>query len=263
MFSTLRMVAVFLLLGVPAGIIGIPLTLLTRDVRWMYRAGQRTANLGLRAAGIRIEVTGREHVPTGRPCIYMANHVSNLDPPALIPMLPGTPAVMLKSSLMRIPVLGRAMRMAKFVPVERDGNRETAIRSAKAAAEALSSGLSLLVFIEGTRSRTGRLLRFKRGPFHLARSTGATIVPVAIHGTESMMQKGSAAVHPGTAHIHFLPAIDPAHYPNRNDLLNAVRASILQALPQHMHPITAPATEPHTPASEPQASTAQLHEVSS
>lgn len=130
------------------------------------------------------------------------------------------------------------MKMGKFVPVERDGDRRSAVQAAKAAAEAIQSGLSLLVFIEGTRSRTGRLLPFKRGPFHLAQSTGAPIVPIAIWGTEQMMQKGSAAILPGTAHIRFLPAITPADHPDRNDLLQTVRQSILSALPKHMHPLS-------------------------
>ncbi|GAA3758897.1 lysophospholipid acyltransferase family protein [Terriglobus aquaticus] len=241
LFSTAKAVTVFTALGVPAGLIGMPLTLATRDVGWMYRAGQRIAHLGLVAAGIRFDVRGRENIPTDRPCIFMANHVSNLDPPALVPMLPGTPSIMLKKSLMKIPVLGPAMKMGKFVPVERDGDRRSAVQAAKAAAEAIQSGLSLLVFIEGTRSRTGRLLPFKRGPFHLAQSTGAPIVPIALWGTEQMMQKGSAAITPGTAHIRFLPPVSPADHPDRNNLLRAVRESILSALPEHMHPLPAEA----------------------
>ncbi len=244
LFSTAKAVSVFMVLGVPAGLLGMPLTLASHDIGWMYRAGQRIAHLGLRASGITFDVQGLEHIPKDRPCIYMSNHVSNLDPPALIPMLPGTPSVMLKKSLMRIPLLGPAMRMGKFVPVERDGDRRSAVQAAKAAAEAIQSGLSLLIFIEGTRSRTGRLLPFKRGPFHLAQSTGAPIVPVALWGTERMMRKGSAAITPGTAHIRFLPAIAPATYPDRNDLLQAVRQSILSALPEYMHPLPASADNP-------------------
>ncbi len=237
LLSTAKAVTVFTALGVPAGLVGMPLTLATKNIRWMYRTGQRIANLGLRAAGITFDVQGREHIPADRPCIFMSNHVSNLDPPALLPMLPGTPSVMLKKSLMSIPVLGPAMRLGRFVPVERDGDRRSAVQAAKAAAEAIHSGLSLVVFIEGTRSRTGRLLPFKRGPFHLAQSTGAPIVPVAIWGTERMMQKGSAAITPGTAHIRFLSAISPTDHPNRDDLMQAVRTSILSTLPEHMHPL--------------------------
>ena len=242
MFATLKALLVILGLGIPAGLVLVPWTALTRNMQPLYRVGQWIAHAGMRAAGVAFDVEGRENIPVGRACIYMPNHVSNLDPPSVLPMLPGTPVVMLKRSLMRIPLLGTAMRLGRFIPVDRDGTRESAMQSAKDAAKVLADGLSLLIFIEGTRSRTGRLLPFKRGPFHLAQSTGAPIVPVALWGTETMMKKGSIAVHPGTVHVRFLPAIDPADYPRRNDLLNAVRESMIAALPAHMHP--AAASEP-------------------
>lgn len=236
MIRTILMVTVFLLLGIPAGLIGIPYTLLTGDIRWMYRAGARTAHLGLKAAGIRFDVKGEQNIPDGRACLFLANHVSNLDPPALVPAIPGTPSVMLKSELMRIPILGPAMRMARFVPVDRGAGREAAVTSAKLAAEALQSGLHMLVFAEGTRSRTGRLLPFKPGPFHLAQKTGVPIVPVAIYGTETMLQKGSFAVQPGTAHIQFLPPVEAAQFRTRAELIEAVHSAIASALPEHMQP---------------------------
>ncbi len=237
MFATLKALLVILGLGIPAGLVLVPWTLLTRNMQPLYRTGQWIAHTGLRAAGITFDVQGLENIPDGRACIYMPNHISNLDPPALMPYLPGTPVVMLKRSLMRIPILGIAMRLGRFIPVDRDGNRESAMQAAKTSAEVLQDGLSLLIFIEGTRSRTGRLLPFKRGPFHLAQSAGAPIVPIAIWGTETMMKKGSAAITPGTAHIRFLPAIESKDYPRRNDLLTAVRGSILATLPPNMHPV--------------------------
>lgn len=241
LFSTAKAVAVITALGVPTGLVGLPLTFATKNVGWMYRTGQRIANLGIRAAGVQVQVEGRANIPADRPCIFMSNHVSNLDPPALIPMLPGTPSVMLKKSLMSIPVLGPAMRMGKFVPVERDGDRRSAVVAARAAAEAIESGLSLLIFVEGTRSRTGRLLPFKRGPFHLAQSTKAPIVPVVIAGTEQLMEKGSAAITPGTVHIRFLPPVDPAAHPDRNELMQTVREHMIEALPPAMRPLPASA----------------------
>ena len=237
MFATLKALLVILGLGIPAGLVLVPWTLLTRNMQPLYRIGQGIAHTGLRAAGITFDVEGLDNIPAGKACIYMPNHISNLDPPALMPYLPGTPVVMLKRSLMRIPILGTAMRLGRFIPVDRDGTRESAMHSAKEAAQVLADGLSLLIFIEGTRSRTGRLLPFKRGPFHLAQSTGAPIVPIALWGTETMLQKGSAAIHPGTVHIRFLPAIQPVDYPRRNDLLTAVRTSMLAVLPSHMHPL--------------------------
>src|SRR4051794_37942487 len=100
MFATVKLLFVYLTLGVPAGIFGIPYSLLAGNVERLYRVAMWIANAGVRAAGIRIEVSGLENVPVGRPCIFMCNHVSNLDPPAVLPVLPGQSSVFLKKELM-------------------------------------------------------------------------------------------------------------------------------------------------------------------
>ncbi len=238
MFSTLKLLFVYLTLGPLAGLIGIPYSLLVKNVDRLYRIAMWIAAAGIRAAGIRVEVTGLEHVPVGRSCIFLCNHVSNLDPPVVLPVLPGRCSVLLKQELMKIPILGRAMKMGQFVPVERGNRVEAAKASVTAAAEALASGLNILIFPEGTRSRDGRLSAFKKGPFYLAEQTLAPIVPVAISGTERMMRKGSSAITPGVARIQMLKAIDPAQYETREDLMAAVRAAIAAALPAEMQPLT-------------------------
>ncbi len=240
MWATFKLVAVIAGLGGPAGIVLIPWTLLTGKIQPMYRVGKWIARTALRAAGIRVEETGRENIPADRACLFLSNHVSNLDPPIIAPLLPGTPSIMLKAELMRIPVLGRAWRLARCVPVERNGGREAAVRSARMAAEVVNSGLSMLIFAEGTRSPDGRLQAFKAGPFHLAQSTGAPIVPIAISGTEGMMRKGSAKVVPGIARVRFLPPIDPANYRVRGELMQAVRSALMEALPESMRPTDGP-----------------------
>jgi 1-acyl-sn-glycerol-3-phosphate acyltransferase len=237
MFSTLKLLFVYTALGPLTGIVGIPYTLLVGDISLLYRVGMWIANAGVRAAGIRIEVMGLENVPAGRPCIFMSNHVSNLDPPVLIPKLPGRCSVLLKKQLMNIPILGHAMRLAKFVPVERGGKRDSAQASVAAAAEALRSGLHIMVYPEGTRSRDGRLQPFKKGPFYLAMETQAPVVPIAISGTERMMRKGSAAITPGVVRVQFLPAVEPVRFETREDLLRAVRETIAGALPVEMRPL--------------------------
>ena len=236
MFSTFKLAVIYLTLGPLAGIIGIPYSLLRGNINLLYKISMGIARLGLRAAGIRVRVLGAEHIPPGQPCIFMANHVSNLDPPVLLPLVPGHTSVLLKSSLMRIPILGTAMRMGKFVPVERGSTREAARRSVNAAAEAVRSGLHLVVFPEGTRSRDGHLATFKKGPFFLAEQTGAPIIPVAIAGTEQLLQKGSAAIHPGTVTLTYLPLIDPKSFATREALLQAVHTAIAQALPPELRP---------------------------
>jgi 1-acyl-sn-glycerol-3-phosphate acyltransferase len=238
MFSFFKLVFVYMTLGAPLGIIGIPYSLLVGNVGLLYRLSARwLVPLGLRVVGIRVEVTGREHVPVGTSCIYLSNHLSNLDPPVLFPVLPGQCSVLLKKSLMRIPILGTAMRLAKFVPVQRGSRRDAAQASVAAAAAALKSGLNILIFAEGTRSKDGRLASFKRGPFYLAMETGAPVVPIALSGTQKMMRKGSMAVTPGTAKVEFLEAVWPKDFATREELMAAVRGAIAAALPEEMRPV--------------------------
>jgi 1-acyl-sn-glycerol-3-phosphate acyltransferase len=195
-------------------------------------------NAGVRAAGIKIEIDGYENIPTGRSCIFMCNHVSNLDPPVVLPLLPGRSSVLLKKELMSIPILGRAMRMGKFVPVSRGHRRDAAQASVEAAVDALRSGLHILVYPEGTRSLDGRLSNFKKGPFFLAKETQAPIIPIALSGTQKMMRKGSNAIMPGLAKVQLLPAIEPSGYETREELMVTVSNAIAEALPPEMKPAT-------------------------
>jgi 1-acyl-sn-glycerol-3-phosphate acyltransferase len=237
MFATFKLIFVYLTLGSITGILGIPYTLLVGNISLLYRVAMWVTNAGVRAAGIKIEISDKENIPSGRSCIFMSNHVSNLDPPVLIPLLPGRSSVLLKKELMNIPILGRAMRMAKFVPVERGSRRDAAKASVEAAAEALRSGLHILVYPEGTRSPDGRLSTFKKGPFFLALETQAPIVPIALSGTQTMMRKGSYAITPGLARIQVLPVIEPSNYETREELMLAVRSAIADALPLEMKPL--------------------------
>ena len=234
MFSTLAIVLSYLILGFPAALIGLPWTLLRGDISFLYRWSMWIANIGLKAGGIRIIVTGKEHLDPKQRYIFMSNHVSNLDPPVLLPLLPGRTSVFLKRSLMKIPLLGYAMRLGDFIPVDRDGRVESAIQSVEAARAVLASGLHVMTFVEGTRSRTGKLLPFKKGPFYLAMETGAPVVPISIWGTEGMMKKGSVRITPGTAHITFHQPLWAYNYATREELMAAARKSIQSALPEWM-----------------------------
>ena len=237
MFATFKMLLVYTSLGPLAGIMGIPYTLVVGDISRLYRVAMWIMRAGVTAAGIRVELNGMENVPVGRSCIFLSNHVSNLDPPVLLPALPGRTSVLLKRELMRIPILGTAMRMARFVPVDRGSKKESAAASVAAAGEALRSGLNILIYPEGTRALDGRLQKFKKGPFYLAYDTGAAIVPVVIQGTERMMGKGSAKITPGVARVQMLKAIEPGEYGSREELMAAVRAAMVAALPEGMRPV--------------------------
>jgi len=215
-------------------LIGLPWTLLTGDISFLYRWAMWIANTGLKIGGIRIDVKGRERLDPKQRYIFMSNHISNLDPPLLLPLLPGRTSVFLKRSLMKIPLLGYAMRLGNFIPVYRDGRVESAIESVATARKVIDSGLHVTTFVEGTRSRDGRLLPFKKGPFYLAMETGTPIVPISIWGTESMMKKGSMQITPGTAHVEFHSPLWPREYATREQLLAAVRQSIASSLPEWM-----------------------------
>jgi 1-acyl-sn-glycerol-3-phosphate acyltransferase len=163
--------------------------------------------------------------------IFMSNHVSNLDPPILVPLIPRRTSVLAKKVIWRIPILAQALNMAEIVPVERE-KREAAIQSIQRAGEVMRHHINMTLFPEGTRSRDGRLMPFKKGPFHLALETGFPIVPVTILGTYEMMPKGKMFVRPGTATLIFHPPIDPKQFSSRDELMQAVREVMNSALPE-------------------------------
>lgn len=220
------MLAVYLILGVPAALIGLPWSALRKSFNTMYGWGMKIAALGVKAAGIRVRVEGLENVQPGVHYIFLSNHVSNLDPPIVLPNIPGMTSVFIKRELMDIPLLGTAMRMGKYVPVARANSREDAQRSVEAAADALNSGLHITVFPEGTRSPDGRLLPFKKGAFFLAEQTGAPVIPIVISGTEKMMPRHTLRITPGEAYLKFLPPIRPQDAESREDLMERVRAAM-------------------------------------
>lgn len=235
MINSLLLLFTYILLAIPAAIVGIPWTLIRGDVSMLYWWTMWIIRTGTGLVGLRVVVAGRELVPRDRACIFMTNHLSNLDPPVLLPALPTRTAVFLKRSLMKIPVLGIGMRLGDFIPVDRDGRPESARESVARAGRVLASGVNVLTFVEGTRSRTGKLQAFKKGPFFLAIESGAPVVPISIWGTEGMMKKGTWQIVPGTAHVTFHAPLDPENYASREELMSAVRAAMESALPEWMH----------------------------
>jgi 1-acyl-sn-glycerol-3-phosphate acyltransferase len=234
MIASLTILATFIVLGVPTALLLIPWAMITGNATPLYNVAVLVQRLAFKLAGIRIEVKGAERIPARTACIFMSNHVSNLDPPALIPRIPGRTAAFIKRSLMKIPVLGFGFKLGEFIPVDRDGKVESAQESIAVARSVMAKGLHITTFVEGTRSRDGRLLPFKKGPFYLAKETGAPCIPVSIHGTEGMMAKGSMKIKPGTAYIEFHAPIYPDNYATREDLLEVVRAAIASGLPEWM-----------------------------
>jgi 1-acyl-sn-glycerol-3-phosphate acyltransferase len=206
-------------------------TLLSGSAEVMYRVATKLGIIGVRLAGVKVEIQGMENLQPGRSYIFMSNHVSNLDPPILVPSVPGRCSVLVKKEVFRVPIFGTAMRVADLVPVDRS-NREAAIESVRAAAEVLRRGLNMVIYPEGTRSTDGRLLPFKKGPFHLAIEAGVPVIPVTILGTAECWPKGTWAIRPGNATLIFHPAIDPSGFADRDTFMTAVRQQIAGALPE-------------------------------
>src|SRR5262249_40431709 len=226
------MAALFWLVMVPiAALVAFPWTLISGDVRFLYWAGMGLAYSGARIAGAQVKIVGLDKIDPAGTYIFMSNHVSNLDPPLLCPLIPGRTSVLAKQVIWRIPILAQALNLAEIVPVERE-NREAAIQSIRRAGEVMCHHINMTLFPEGTRSRDGRLLPFKKGPFHLAMETGFPVVPVTILGTYEMMPKGSMFCRPGTATLVFHPPVDPKQFSSREDLTQAVHDAINGALPQ-------------------------------
>ena len=234
MIVSLLVFVTILVLALPVALVLFPFTLLSGNVGPLYAAGAWIARVAIAVAGIRVRIDGLENIPSDRACIFMANHVSNLDAPALISHLSGRTSVLLKRPLMKLPILGYAFKLGGFIPVDRTGDAMEAQLAVAEAERVLARGLHITTFIEGTRSPDGRMLPFKKGPFFLAKDSGAPCIPVSIYGSEKILPWGSLSIHPGAVHIVFHPLLDPANYATRDELSDAVRAAMASALPEWM-----------------------------
>jgi 1-acyl-sn-glycerol-3-phosphate acyltransferase len=203
MVAAVRSLLTYVGLALYVTLVAPPGMLLAMLFRWkglLYVLGHLGVRLGLALSGIRYRVVGREHVPPGGAVVFCSNHESNIDPPVLFDALDPRLHVLYKAELSKLPLFGRAIQIGGFIPVERQ-NREQSMAAIARGAASIRSGNSFLIFPEGTRSRTGELLPFKKGGFVMALQAEAPIVPVAISGGREAMRKGSWIVRPVTIMI--------------------------------------------------------------
>jgi 1-acyl-sn-glycerol-3-phosphate acyltransferase len=213
-----------------AALVGFPWTYLTKDIGFLYRLCMWTAFTGVRIAGVKVRTLGLEKIDPARNYIFMSNHISNLDPPITMPLVPGRTSAMVKKELFKVPIFGRIMRIGSLVPVDRR-NRDAGITAVRDAVKAIEQGLNMTIYVEGKRSFDGRLLPFKRGPFYLAEECKVPVVPITISGTEKVMPKGRFAIRPGMVTVVFHDAIEPKDFGDRDCLIAKVRAAINSGLP--------------------------------
>ena len=213
------------------GPVGMALAYAFRRPGILYALGRGGVRLGLGAAGIRFTAVGGSYVQVGHGAVYCANHRSNLEPPIIYMALAAIHPrlkILYKAELRAaMPVLRNAFDLVGFVPIER-GNRDRSAQAIDRAAEALAAGDSFMIFPEGTRSRTGRLLPFKKGGFVMAIKGQVPIVPVAVQGADTAMRKGSPVIRPVTVRVRIgepIP-VDGLEFKDRNVLIDRTRRAI-------------------------------------
>src|SRR5882672_9178819 len=228
-FTTYLLVVAYILI---AGPLGLLFAIVFRWKRGLFALGHTGVQLALGLAGIRYRMAGREHIPASA-VVFCSNHESNVDPAVLFRALHGQLHILYKAELHKFPIMGTAFDVGGFVAVDRD-NRERAMESISRGAESLRAGNSFLIFPEGTRSRTGDLLPFKKGGFIMAIQAQVPIVPVAVQGGRAAMRKGSAIVRPVHVSVRIGEAIPTKGLTldDRDALIQRVRAAIRTLLDQ-------------------------------
>jgi 1-acyl-sn-glycerol-3-phosphate acyltransferase len=232
-FRTLLMLTFWAIALPIASLMGFPWTYLTKDITFFYRTCMWGAWTGVRLAGVRVQTIGLDQIDPSRTYIFMSNHISNLDPPITIPLIPRRSSVMAKKELFSYPILGEVLRIGSLVPVDR-GNRDAGIAAVREAVKVIKQGINMTIYIEGKRSYDGRLLPFKKGPFYLAEQCDVPVVPITISGTEKVMPKKQFAVRPGVVTVQFHQPIEPKDFGDRDCLIAKVRAAINSGLPEEL-----------------------------
>jgi 1-acyl-sn-glycerol-3-phosphate acyltransferase len=224
---TLVVVPMIVLYTAVLGTLGILLCLLVPGGAALMPLARLWSRLVLLTSRVRWEASADPALDPRRPSVYAANHQSQFDIPALVLAMPADFRMVAKRSLAHIPIFGWALRLAGFVFIDRS-NRESAIQTLDQAAKRLRRGTSIVVFAEGTRSRDGTLLPFKRGGFVMALKAGVPVVPVTIHGGAGILPKGSLWIRPGAIQVHFGAPIETTGYTyeTRDRLADRVREAI-------------------------------------
>jgi 1-acyl-sn-glycerol-3-phosphate acyltransferase len=189
----------------------------------------------LGAPGVKLEVKMHTPLEPGRPYVFMPNHASMVDIWVVFVAIPASFRFIAKKQLAQIPLFGWAMAAGRFIFIDRQ-NAASARRSMEEAARRIRAGQSVVIFPEGTRTRDGRLLPFKKGGFHLAMESGADIVPVAIRGSREVMPRGAALIRAGTVKLEVGEPIPTAGLKNgdRDALIAKVRGRVAEMLGERL-----------------------------
>lgn len=182
-------------------------------------------------SGIKVKITGLENFDNSGTYVFVSNHSSQYDIPAIQYSAPVKVSIIYKKELEKIPIFGWALAVSPYIKIDRKKPDE-AFRSIERAKELMKSkNISVLLFAEGTRSRTGEIQPFKRGAFYLAARTGYPIVPVSVSGTAKILPKGSFRIRKGEISVHFDKPVFPKENLNKKEelqLMENVRNTIIK-----------------------------------
>lgn len=201
------------------------------SVRPLHMLSRLAIRVILRLGGVRLVVTGRERLAADETYMFVGNHVSNLDPPVSYVAIARNVRTFTKVEVFRLPIFGRVIRRAGFPAIDRSDRRK-AIAALDAASAALAEGHDFLAFPEGTRSETGALGEFKKGPFVMAIQASVPVAPFVLRGTRDRLPKGGQRLSAGVVEVEFLEPVPTAHllHEHRDELREEVRTAIAAAL---------------------------------
>ena len=235
--SYLLKLAVIALVTVPLAFLTVVFGLLDPYGKRVYRISQLWSWLILRVAGVSLKVEGLKHLDPSRKYVFMVNHQSNVDIPVLVQSLSQFQLRWIaKRELLWVPFFGWAMWASKHITVDRSDPRD-AVKSLQRANERIAAGISVVVFPEGTRTRDGKLLRFKKGGFLLAAQTGTAIVPVTINGSGAVLPAGAWRLRPGIIEVIVGKSLSVEGYRPGN--LRLLSEQVRESIAEHLRPSVA------------------------
>lgn len=220
-FTSIALIAPFL----------IALVLITKNENLIYAPVRVFVRAGLAMVGVRVEVSGVSRLAPNQTYIFTPNHQSLIEVPLWVAYLPRNVAYLGKKEVFKYPIFGYGIRLVGVVPVDRS-NSPSAVESAKLATENLRRGKSYVVYPEGTRSKDGALLPFKKGAFIMAIDGGVPVVPITISGATRIMPKGQIKIFPSTVRVTIHEPIPTDGYSKSNviELMERTREKIFSAL---------------------------------
>ncbi len=193
-------------MGIPGILFALLLPGTDRKGRFFRVLSKSYARAAFALLGVTVEIRGRENVDPSKPYVFMANHISLADSPAIAIAVPQTLHWVFKKELSRIPVFGWVLLACGQIMVDRH-DPERSRDALGAAAGSLSGNRSVLIYPEGTRSRDGSLLPLRKGGFHMALRAALPIVPVRVSGTKEIVAADTLRIRGGTAVVEFFPPI--------------------------------------------------------